>query len=258
MIDKTNIKESGLLEQYVLGELDAAQQREIEAVLKSDAVLAQYVLELEDDFEKLALENSINPPAHIKSNLLEAIKTSDTKVIPLKDKKSNSWYLGIAASFAAFLLISTYLLYAELQSLKSDLEIVSQEKELLLNDLNSMAGNYDELISKYNIIANPNTQQYILQGNALSPEAKIVSYVNHEDKAVVINTKLLPELDENHDYQMWADVEGEMINMGIIPKGKDMIAMTYIDHAESFNITIEPLGGNDHPTVERLISNVYL
>ncbi len=78
------------------------------------------------------------------------------------------------------------------------------------------------------------------------------------DTLGVINTKKLPQLDADHDYQMWADVDGEMIDMGVIPKNKELIAMTYINNAESLNITIEPAGGNDHPTVERLISNVYL
>ena len=82
--------------------------------------------------------------------------------------------------------------------------------------------------------------------------------MNHITKSVVINTERLPNLDEDHDYQMWADVEGEMINMGVISKSNKLTDMTYIDHAESLNITIEPAGGSDHPTVERLISNVYL
>ena len=85
-----------------------------------------------------------------------------------------------------------------------------------------------------------------------------MSYVNHKIKSVVINTERLPKLDPDHDYQMWADVEGEMIDMGVISKDKTLMAIAYIDHAESLNITIEPAGGNDHPTVSRLVTNVYL
>lgn len=65
-------------------------------------------------------------------------------------------------------------------------------------------------------------------------------------------------LNAEHDYQMWADVEGEMINMGLIDNKKDLLAMNYIENAESLNITIEPLGGSEHPDVSRSISNVYL
>ena len=97
-----------------------------------------------------------------------------------------------------------------------------------------------------------------MTGNTLSPDLKLVSFVNDKDKSVVITTSNLPELDDAHDYQMWADVEGEMINMGVIDTSKELTAMTYIDHAETLNITIEPLGGNDHPTVSNLVTSVSL
>ena len=135
---------------------------------------------------------------------------------------------------------------------------MSDYKDSIKEELNELNKNYSDLSDSYAYISDPNTKQYILDGNQLAPNARILSYVNHEKKSVLINAKLLPELDAHHDYQMWADVGGEMINMGLIPKGEDMIAMTYIDDAESLNITIEPAGGNDHPTVSRLISNVYL
>ncbi len=90
------------------------------------------------------------------------------------------------------------------------------------------------------------------------PEARVVGYVNNVKKSVVINTKDLPELDDEHDYQMWADVEGVMIKIGIIHKSSDMLAMTYIDSAESLNITIEEKGGSDHPNDSQLVSNIYL
>ena len=90
------------------------------------------------------------------------------------------------------------------------------------------------------------------------PEGKMLSYVNHTTKSVVVNTQRLPKLNNDEDYQMWADVEGEMINMGVISKSSQLLAMNYIDHAESLNITIEPSGGSEHPTVSRLVTNVYL
>lgn len=90
------------------------------------------------------------------------------------------------------------------------------------------------------------------------PEARVVGYVNNVKKSVVINTKDLPELDDEHDYQMWADVEGVMIKIGIIHKSRDMLAMTYIDNAESLNITIEEKGKSDHPNDSQLVSNIYL
>ena len=57
---------------------------------------------------------------------------------------------------------------------------------------------------------------------------------------------------------MWSDVDGEMINMGTLAPNQELIPLKYIEKAESLNITIEPVGGNDHPTVEDLISAIPL
>ncbi|MBT8244165.1 MAG: anti-sigma factor [Winogradskyella sp.] len=257
MMTKKELLENGLLEQYVLGELDAKQTKAVEQLLLSDTELKTKLEEIESNFENLAMENAINPPAFIKTKLLSNIKVSNNKTIS-ESGNSNKFWLGIAASVAAFFLLGSVWLFTELNTLKEDLRVVGNQNEVLQKNLDGITKNYDEVSNWYAALSNPDAEQYILKGNTLSPEAKIVSFVNHENKSVVINTKKLPQLDADHDYQMWADVDGEMINMGVIPKNKELIAMTYVNDAESLNITIEPAGGNDHPTVERLISNVYL
>jgi hypothetical protein len=45
--------------------------------------------------------------------------------------------------------------------------------------------------------------------------------------SVFINTSQLLVLNAEHDYQMWADVEGEMVNIGLIDNKKDLLAMNY-------------------------------
>ncbi|TCK66772.1 anti-sigma-K factor rskA [Winogradskyella wandonensis] len=253
---KDNILQEGLLEQYVLGELDATQEKSIEQLRMSDKDIANKLDSIERNFEKIGLENAIAPPAGVKVNLLTKVSNFSESV----EEKPNSYklWLGIAASFATFLLLGSLWLYSELNTVKEELDIVGNQNEALQKDLEGLTKSYNETNKWYTAISNPDTEQYILRGNIQLPDAKIVSYVNHTNKTVIINTQKLPELDKDHDYQMWADVDGEMIDMGVIAKDKSLMAMTYIDNAESLNITIEPAGGNDHPTVERLISNVYL
>ena len=108
------------------------------------------------------------------------------------------------------------------------------------------------------LMGDPNTQKYLLKGNDLSPDALAVGYVNHKDRKVVLDARQLPDLPTDQDYQLWADVEGVMINMGLVKKEDGFLAMNYITGAESMNLTIEPAGGSEHPTVSNLIANVYL
>lgn len=62
MMDRNSIKDTGILEQYLLGELSEAQQIEVENLLEEDKELQEYFNKIEDDFEKLAQENAITPP----------------------------------------------------------------------------------------------------------------------------------------------------------------------------------------------------
>ena len=121
-----------------------------------------------------------------------------------------------------------------------------------------MEKNYEIANENFRSINNPDVIPFVLLGNQIAPDAKAVAYVNHATKKVVVNPQGLPDLSTDKTYQMWADVDGEMIDMGVIPTDTDLVALKYIDEAESLNITIEPAGGNDHPTVENLISNVLL
>lgn len=258
MMDRNAIIESGMLEHYLLGELTDAENKELEVILQKDAELRSLFQEMESDFEKMAQENAIQPPAKIKQRLMEKVMQDETPVIPLNENVATKQYLAIAATFALLFGVTTIWLYNQLNSTQQSIEIVKTQNSELKNELELVRNNYDDVVAWYEIINDPNAVQLVLNGNDKSPNAKAISYVNHTNKTVVLNTKELPALDADHDYQLWADVAGEMIDMGVIPKDTKMVAMQYIDEAESFNITIEPAGGNDHPTVERLISNVYL
>ena len=258
MMDKAYILKHGILEQYLLGELNNDDQIIIEQLLSEDTELKSLFENLEANFETMAFENAITPPNVVKDNLMASVKSNRNKVIPINQNNVLKMYFSIAASVAAVLLIGGIWMFNQLNKTKQQLQIVEEQKSLLIKDIEDLNENI-ELSSKWvNILNSPDTEQYILKGNALSPEAKIVSYVNHKNKSVVINTQGLPKLDDEHDYQMWADVKGKMINMGVIGKQKQLLALNYIENAESLNITIESAGGSDHPTVSNLITNVYL
>lgn len=258
MMDKTYILDNGLLERYVLGELDANEQQQVNAALSKDPELRSYLDTIEASFEKLAFENAIDAPMSLKEDILREVSNASSKTISMAPQKLLRSYLNIAASIAALLFIGSIYIFTQLNATKKQLQVVEQENSKLNSNIENLNNYLTETNKWYVAINDPDVQKYVLTGNTMMPEAKVISYVNNVDKSVVINTKYLPKIDDEHDYQMWADVEGEMINMGVIDKTKEMLAMTYIANAESLNITIEPAGGNDHPTVSKLITNVYL
>lgn len=257
-MDKAYIIKYNILEQYVLGELNNEELTAVEKLLNSDTELKAQLEIIESKFETIAFENAIQPPKVVKKNLMASIVSKQGKVIPISKTKSFKRYFAVAASVAAILFVGNLWMFNQFNKTKQKLQIVNQEKDFLLKNVKGLNKNIEASSKWVNLLNSPDTKQYILKGNTLSPDAKVISYVNHSDKSVWINTNKLPKLDANHDYQMWADVDGEMINMGVINPQQQLLAMNYVDHAESLNITIEPAGGSEHPTVSNLITNVYL
>lgn len=259
MMTKDKILKEQLLEQYLLGDLEPALSDQIELAISKDSSLKAIVDDMELDLEKLGQEHALTVPAEVKDRLMQNISNSNTSVNArsLNPNRFKTWF-SLAAAASVILFLNTIYLIVQNSDIKQELSEITTETDRLKEQQRSIMSSYNNQESLLAFISNPNTQQYSLKGNDLMPDTKIVSYVNHEEKQVMVNTAAMLELDPDHDYQMWADVEGEMINMGVINLKEPMLAMTYIDDAESFNITIEPKGGSDHPTVERLISNVYL
>ena len=252
MMDKKKILDEGLLEKYLLDELDPEQSALVKAAIYSDVELEKEYRNLEADFEKMAFENAILPPDHVKEKLQKIIEENNST-----NFESKAW-LWLAAGLALLFAVSTFWMYSKWQSAASTLNALQNQTVVMQERLDLLEENYELTNNRLQIINSPNTIPFILAGNEKIGNSRAVAYVNHNNKLVVVNPRGLPSLPNDQTYQMWSDVDGEMINMGLLPTDKDLVTLKYIDHAESLNITIEPAGGNDHPTVEQLISAVTL
>lgn len=251
MMDRKKILENGLLEKYLLDELSSIESQEVSAAIASDKQLrTQYEL-LEEDFERMAIENAINPPDHVKVQL-------QTKLNKSQEKSKERIWLYAAASVAILFFMTSFWMFNRWQNAETNYNSLQDQTTILQERLNALEENYILTNQRLKTINGPKTIPLILHGNDLVPNSRAVAYVNHENKMVVVNAQGLPELPNNNTYQMWSDVDGEMIDMGLLPTNEELITLRYIDKAESLNITIEPAGGNDHPTVEKLIAYVTL
>ena len=263
-MDRKKLEKEGILTQYILGELDMETTREVEKLLASDKELRLQVLELEDDFERMGQENAIEPPASVRSNLKAALEDrrlsdtenggSRTQVVPFW--KTTSW--RIAASIALIFGLSTFWLLQQWQNTRTDLEGLRSESQQLTDRLDALEQEISTVNTKYGQVNHPDVIPFVLVGNEQLPDAKVVAYLNHKSRSAVVNTVALPDLRDTQSYQLWADVDGVMIDMGVLDSGEELIPVKYIDRAESLNITVEPYGGSEHPTVSNLVSYVKL
>ncbi|MGB5273118.1 MAG: anti-sigma factor [Flavobacteriaceae bacterium] len=263
-MDKKKILEEGLLERHLMGDLDLEQHTAVAATIEKDPSLKKAYGAMEEDFERMAFENAVAPPSQIRKSLevvLNAMEGDPEVRHLVMDKERQTkiqFRLMVAASMAALFAISSFWLYSRWQDSEKNLQMVQRQTSELQNRLAGLENDYRQTNSKYQTINNPNVQPFLLVGNQKLPNSRAIAYVNHQTKEVLLNTKGLPKLSADKTYQLWADVDGEMIDMGILPGDNDLVSMNYIDRAESLNITIEPAGGSEHPTVENLVANVFI
>ena len=250
MMDKEKLLEEGLLEKFLLGELGDQEAEAVQQLIDGDAEIKSMFQAMEADFERMAFENAVEPPERTKNALKERL-----------DKGAAPRRFGpmlAAASIALVLGLAAFWMFSKWQNAESDLDALRMQTTELQQRLDRLESNYLLTTNRYESINNARTIPLVLYGNRLSPESHAVAYVDHTSKTVLLNPLGLAKLPSDKTYQMWSDVDGEMIDMGIIEKGDSLIPLKYIEKAESVNITIEPAGGNDHPTVSQLISFVTL
>ena len=121
-----------------------------------------------------------------------------------------------------------------------------------------MRNQLEDMRNQFIVLHNPQTKKYQVNGNKKAKELKAVAYVNPVKKLSYINVRNLPYLPEDQCFQMWAEVNGKMVNLGVIKDFSDkdhLLALPYADNAIGY-ITIEPKGGNQKPTVKNIVANI--
>lgn len=250
-MEKKKILEEGLLELYLTGELSEELTTAVEDALEQDESLKEHFDVLEADFERMGMEQAITPPLIVKERIKNVIRQPEIK--------KTSWLpLSIAAGFALVFGLSTFWLYVKWQDAESDLNTLQLQTSQLQQQVDELESEFRLTANRLENINNPDVVPLVLYGNQKAPNGKAIAFINHKSQLVFVNPKGLPVLPKDKTYQMWSDVNGEMINMGVVPTDKELVTLKYIENAESLNLTVEPAGGSEHPTVEELISNVII
>ena len=238
-----DILKSGKLEEYALGLLDDNESKLIESLIKKHPEVKSRVRTIESSLEGLARANKIDPQPELKNKVFNDLLKSNSPGI------NSAFPKWITLSSIAASLVLGALFFNTKQSnlsLNKQLTILKDdcEKQQLAYQMD------EELL-------------YFLRHEATVPiqlentkrNANMMVYFNPVAEQSMIKIKELPTLSSDETYQLWADVDGKMIDMGIFNLANAFIPMKYISDPESFNITIEPSGGSDHPTVSRLVAS---
>ncbi|GAA4963252.1 anti-sigma factor [Algibacter aquimarinus] len=256
----TTFLNSGLLENYLLGKTTSVETEMVESYISKYPEVQNAYNTLQYNLEIVSKSNAVEAPKHILNNILEEL--DEKPVVTMNTSyKSKKWYkFSVAASIAALIFAGTsYLFYTQNQKLSNENQVVVDEIFDLRSDIEQNNKMLDNVMRQLLKLNNPETEKYIISGNDRAKDLKTVAYINPKEKTSMIDVVSLPQLPEEQCYQIWAELQGKMVSLGILNEAdRKLMNIPYAENALALNITIEPKGGNTVASLENSVAEIDL
>jgi len=262
--------ESGVLESYVMGLCDEAEQMDVERLCKMYPELETKLDRIQADLALYAQSHAKKAPAHIKQAIFDEIDLLEKPVAKIKIHGKNEVYQEeekpsvfnnkwlIAASVTMFVLssITNVILYSKWKDANQQMIALNAEKSLLAENTKSNQIKMDLIKNEMQIISSPEVSKVMMKGMEKSPESMAMVYWNKNTREVFVEVKKLPPPAEGMQYQLWAIVDGKPMDAGMLPMeptDSSLIKMKDFGEAEAFAITLEKMGGSPSPTMTEML-----
>lgn len=263
MNDKiTTFLNSNLLEKYLLGKTTSKETETVEHYLSKYPEVVNAYNTMQNHLELVSKTQSVKAPKTTLDAIMNAIGNDDDSVIPLTPKKtSRKWMrFSIAASIAALIFAGTsYIFYQQNQMLKIENQKIADEVFDRLDDLDRKNVQLNTIMKQFQKLNNPETEKYIINGNNRAKNLKTVAYINPKEKTSMIDVVSLPQLPDEECYQIWAEMENKMVNLGILNESdRQLKPIPYTEDALALSITIEKKGSKLSATKENAVAEITL
>lgn len=248
---KEEFIKTGLCEQYVLGLTTPEESEFVEEMLQTYPELKGDCRGLEDCMEKYARAHAIPPPAILKKSVITKIDEIDAMEKRARNSYSiPKWVVYSAAASLVGLLFFSFFTWDGKSKVENEMAILSTEFKLFQKDCEQIQNERMIYASQNSFLKDPKTTHIHLLGgeNSLA-----IVYWNENKEKAYLKLENLPPPPAGKTYQMWADIDSKMVDMGVINyDDKAMISIPHMANAASLNITLEDAGGSDHPDVSQL------
>lgn len=259
--------ESGAIEAYVLGLATAEETAELLMLRTQYAEVNEAVIAFEAQLERTAMAEATAPPAFVKQQLEQRLAgtfvTADAngsnKVVQMENRGLvRPFWKYVAAAAVILLIASTALnfyfhdLYKSADNAYQDL--FAETKTLQANN-EVMNTRLDSMNSSMKIMADPAMLEVSLvsDGTPKSNEnLRATVYWDTRTKDVYLLSNNLPKAPAGKQYQLWALVDGQPVDAGMMDECTGVCHMKNIQKAQAFAITLEDAGGKPTPDLTAL------
>lgn len=249
-----HIRDSGLLELYVIGTLSIDDMILVENAIKQDESLKREAEAIELDLEKYALAHSETPSSGIWLNMINTLNSNQIQK-PKSKIYSNLLYNNI--SFWIFILTSTFITYMLYTSvtLRQSLEKLQIEFSEYKAECEEQKTKQKENLIQYAKVVSPFTRVINIDPTDNYAETKLSMHIHSKTEENFLQIKNLPEISLMQSYQLWSLIEGKDPRpLDVFYKSSNVLfPVSSIVGTQAYAITIEPRGGQNTPSLDKLI-----
>jgi anti-sigma-K factor RskA len=225
----------------VLGLAAPDERSEFEQMCRQHPEVLEARLAFENLLEQKAFENSIKPNDNVKQKIFNQINIDKKAVqIDLAPARSFLW-LKIAAAACFVLLAGSIFWIFSMQKKNNELS----DK---LNESNNKLAQVEQDMKM--LQGNPAIKIISMSGTDMSPQSYTTIYWDTTSHDVYLMINNLPQPPTDKQYQLWALLNGQPIDMGMIEiteKPLQLYRMKNVRSAQAFAITLEKKGGSSTP-----------
>ncbi len=269
-----HILDSGDLELFALDVLESDRRRQIQEILARDASLRAELLHIQQSLEDYARAHASAAPAQLRTRILSAAinaeHTQDAQLRKSSDRSSGAekseiipsttpmvrrvYAIAAMAAFVCSTALAVYF-YRAYTVLSSSFEEAQSELASLRSQSKVFAAKLEVQDTRISLLQNRETLSIQLAAQTgAPPHASSVVLWNRQTHEVYLDASALASADPNHDYQLWALVQGKPVDLGVFLSGdgSTLTKMKSIELPDAFAVTLEPKGGSQVPTLTQL------
>jgi anti-sigma-K factor RskA len=261
---------SGKLELFVLGELSEREREEVINLAKQYPEIQLELDQIEEAFFQFDNQTGVNPSSSIKKKIFESLDKGmgeSPAVVPLPKEEEvhvktvsiQPWKAYFAAASIVAVLASAAAVYFALQynNLDQRFTALLQEQTMLAEELDQYKVNFEQADTQLETLLAGNYKRIPMKGEGfeMQKDAAVDVWWDKGSASVFVSVNNLSGLEEQFDYQLWAIGEQGPIGIGLVNAGQkfSLQQMQAVASAGAFAITIEPKGGSESPTLEKLV-----
>ncbi|MCB9273102.1 MAG: anti-sigma factor [Lewinellaceae bacterium] len=246
---------SGILEQYVLGNLSPREEAEVEQYAGQYPEVRQEIDDIERTLEEYAMLNGKVPPPGVLTATLQRMHAE--KMFAPRAGRGSRWRalaivegLLLLAAIAGLLLLSQKARQQQAAQAR-----LLQQMDTLQQNCDSIQAYAGRLEDNIEFLKQPSTRQVIMRGTGLAPDAVATVFYNPELRQNLLSIGRMPSPPSDKQYQLWAIVAGQPVDMGVFDLSSEagaLIAVPFLENPQAFAVTLEERGGSPAPTLDQM------